>query len=90
MRVGLKLDQQLVINMIHIMDVVTVDNILYINMMNGFTYIVIREADFENWRTDDENPDNIDHIVITADEYHRIQKALSEYLGVDAVDSPAE
>lgn len=49
-------------------------------MSTGSTYIVVRESEFESFLKDDEHSISV---IVDLNEYLRIQKELSEFLGVD-------
>ncbi|MDD1780303.1 hypothetical protein LRP49_03725 [Enterovibrio sp. ZSDZ35] len=78
MKVGLKLDANVSVSKLHISQVVTFDNSFNIYLSNGHTLTVVREVDSEHFQ---------DCIEVPVNEYHRIQRELSEYLGIEIEDA---
>lgn len=83
MKQGLKLTEQIILNMASIVEITTFEDKFHIFIAGSFTYSVVREKDFEGYS---KIAQNSEYIVVTVNEYHRIQRELSEYLGVEVAD----
>jgi len=81
MKVGLKLNEQFIIAKHNIVQVITFENDFYLALSNG-EYLVIAEQDKDNSGYYTAELD-CSVIEVPVNEYHRIQRELSEYFGVE-------
>ncbi|MGP9147096.1 hypothetical protein [Vibrio parahaemolyticus] len=81
MKVGLKLNEQFIIAKHNIVQVITFENDFHLALSNG-EYLVIAEQDKDNSGYYTAELD-CSVIEVPVNEYHRIQRELSEYFGVE-------
>ncbi|EHR0760694.1 hypothetical protein KUH14_004572 [Vibrio parahaemolyticus] len=79
-KVGLKLNEQFIIAKHNIVQVITFENDFHLALSNG-EYLVIAEQDKDNSGYYTAELD-CSVIEVPVNEYHRIQRELSEYFGV--------
>ena len=82
MKVGLKLDEQFVVVKHNINKVLSFDNEFHISLMNGDTFLITRECLSQEFLID--TPLMI--LQLAENEYHRVQRELTEYLGIEIKD----
>lgn len=81
MKVGLKLDAQHVIIKHNIAAVISHEDALQIKLNNDDSYIVLCKRDNQPEYYDYES--TAMEIYLPVNEFHRVQRELSEYLGID-------
>ncbi len=84
MKVGLKLNEQFTVAKHNIVQVVTFENVFHLALVNG-EYLVVANQDKDNssYYTSELNGSVIE---VPVNEYHRIQRELSEYFEVEIKD----
>ncbi|WP_394168122.1 hypothetical protein [Photobacterium piscicola] len=82
MKIGLKLDEQFVVVKHNINKVLSFDNEFQISLMNGDMFLITRECYPSDIISD--SPQMI--LQLAENEYHRVQRELTEYLGIEIKD----
>ncbi|AVH25833.1 hypothetical protein [Vibrio diabolicus] len=81
MKIGLKLNEQFTVSKENIVQVVTFENDFHLALSNG-DYVVVAQCEKDNkhYYTPEFNGNVVE---VPVNEYHRIQRELSEYFGVE-------
>ncbi|MPW27720.1 hypothetical protein F9L16_01735 [Agarivorans sp. B2Z047] len=83
MKPGLKLTEQSILNMASVIEITTFEDRFHIFVAGSYTYSVVRE---EGFKEHVESSEKFEYVIVSVNEYHRIQRELSEYLGVEVAD----
>lgn len=84
MKAGLKLNKQFTVAKHNIVQVVTLDDCFQLDLANGeCLFIVVEDKYNSGYYTGNFGSCVSSNIPVSINEYHRIQRELSEYFGVE-------